>query len=132
MRTQLPILRTHLGILQQRGIDTPEGRAALNDIAGATKRLERLLAQLIALARADESGSVGNETETVDLARIAAAAVAERVPQALATGVDIQFEGPAEPVPIASNEVLTQEIIANLVDNAIRSTVRAAPSLFGS
>lgn len=41
-------------------------------------------------------------------------------PQALATGVDIQFEGPEEPVPIASNELLTQEIAANLVDNAIR------------
>ncbi|MGC2200858.1 MAG: histidine kinase dimerization/phospho-acceptor domain-containing protein [Stellaceae bacterium] len=26
MRTPLTILRTHLGILEQRGIDTPEGR----------------------------------------------------------------------------------------------------------
>jgi two-component system sensor histidine kinase TctE len=32
----------------------------------------------------------------------------------------MQFEGPEEPVPIASNEILTQEIVANLVDNAIR------------
>jgi two-component system, OmpR family, sensor histidine kinase TctE len=120
MRTPLTILRTHLGILQQRGIDTPEGRAALEDIEGATRRFERLLAQLLALARADESGSGEDETETVDLARIAAAVVAERVPQAIANGVDIQFEGPEEPVPIASNEILTQEIVANLVDNAIR------------
>jgi hypothetical protein len=49
-----------------------------------------LLAQLIALVRADEAGSVGDETEMVDLGGIAAAAVAERVP-ALAAGVDIQF-----------------------------------------
>jgi two-component system sensor histidine kinase TctE len=120
MRTPLTILRTHLGILQQRSIDTPEGRAALDDIGGATRRLERLLAQLIALARADEGDSAEDETETVDLARIAAAAVAERVPQALATGVDIQYEAPEGPVPIASKEVLTGEIVANLVDNAIR------------
>jgi two-component system, OmpR family, sensor histidine kinase TctE len=120
MRTPLTIVRTHLGILQLCGIDTPEGRAALDDIEGATKRLERLLAQLIALARADEGASVGDGTETVDLARIAAAVVAERVPQALATRVDIQFEGPPKPVPIASNEVLTGEIVTNLVDNAIR------------
>jgi signal transduction histidine kinase len=46
--------------------------------------------------------------------------VAERVPQGLATGVDLRFDGPEEPIPIASNEVLTQEIVANLVDNAIR------------
>ena len=50
-----------------------------------------LLAQLIALVRADEAGSVGDETEMVDLGGIAAAAVAERVPAALAAGVDIQF-----------------------------------------
>lgn len=120
LRTPLTILRTHLGILKQWGLDRPEGRAALDDIEGATTRLERLLAQLIALARADESGSVGDETETVDLARIAAGVIVERVPQALATGVDIQFRGPEKPVPIASSEVLTREIIANLLDNAIR------------
>ena len=120
LRTPLTILRTHLGILKQWGLDRPEGRAALDDIEGATTRLERLLAQLIALARADESGSVRDETETVDLARIAAGVIVERVPQALATGVDIQFQGPEMPVPIASNEVLTQEIVTNLVDNAIR------------
>src|SRR5580704_12152513 len=39
MRTPLTILRTHLGILRQRGIDTPEGRAAFDDVEGATKRL---------------------------------------------------------------------------------------------
>jgi len=50
-----------------------------------------LLAQLIALVRADEAGSVGDETEMVDLGGIAAAAVAERVPAALAAGVDIQL-----------------------------------------
>jgi two-component system sensor histidine kinase TctE len=120
MRTPLTILRTHLEILQRRGIDTPEGRAALDDIEAATNRLERLLAQLIALARADEGGSAGDETECVDLARVAAAVVAERVPQALAAGIDIQFEGPEKPVPIAGNGMLAGEIVANLLDNAIR------------
>jgi two-component system sensor histidine kinase TctE len=120
MRTPLTILRTHLEILQRRGIDTPEGRAALDDIEATTNRLERLLTQLIALARADEGGSTGDETECVDLARVAAAVVAERVPRALAAGTDIQFEAPEQPVPIAANEVLTGEIVANLLDNAIR------------
>ena len=45
-----------------------------------------LLAQLIALVRADEAGSVGDETEMVDIGGIAAAAVAKRVPAALAAG----------------------------------------------
>ncbi len=120
MRTPLTILRAHLAILEQCGSDTPQGRAALDDIEGATKRLERLLAQLIALARADEGASAGDDTETVDLARVAAAVAAKWVPQALAAGVDLQFEGPETPVPIASNEVLTEEILANLLDNAIR------------
>ena len=120
MRTPLTILRTHLGILGECGTNTPEGLAALDDIDGATKRLEHLLSQLLALARADESGSAADETATVELARIAAAVVAERVPQALEAGIEIQFERPEMPVPIASNELLTREIVANLLDNAIR------------
>ncbi len=120
MRTPLTVLRTHLGLLQRSGTDTPEGRAALDDIEGATRRLERLLAQLIALARADEGSSAEDLVENVDLSRIATAIIAERVPQALAAGVEIQFERPDEPVLIASNELLAGEIIANLLDNAIR------------
>jgi two-component system sensor histidine kinase TctE len=46
--------------------------------------------------------------------------VGEWAPQAFATGIDIQFEGREALVPIASNAVLTQEIVANLADDAIR------------
>ena len=87
MRTPLKILRTHLGILRQRGIDMP-GPMTSRARPGISKGL---LAQLIALVRADEAGSLGDETEMVDLGGIAAAAVAERVPAALAARVDIQF-----------------------------------------
>jgi len=50
-----------------------------------------LLAQLIALVRADEAGSLGDETEMVDLGGIAADSGCRAGPGALAAGVDIQF-----------------------------------------
>ena len=120
MRTPLAILRTHLDLVRRHGSDTPEGRAALADIDGAIHRLERLLAQLLALARADEDIELGTSSETADLAQVAAEVLSERVPQALEKDIDIQFERPDYAVPINGSAVLVSEIAANLIDNAIR------------
>ncbi len=54
MRTPLAILLTHLDLLGRLGTGSPEGRAALADAEEGARRLERLIAQLPALARADE------------------------------------------------------------------------------
>jgi two-component system sensor histidine kinase TctE len=120
MRTPLAILRTHLDLVRRHGSDTPEGCAALADIDGAIRRLERLLAQLLALARADEDMELGSLSETADLAQVAAEVLSERVPQALEKDIEVQFERPDDPVPIKGSALLISEIAANLIDNAIR------------
>jgi len=121
MRTPLAVLRMHLELARRYGTAAPEGRAALDDIEGAARRLERLLAQLIALARADEGAAEGVAADTTrDLAEVAAEVVAGQVPQALARGMEMQFERPDGAVPILGQPLLVGEIIANLLDNAIR------------
>ncbi|MFE1603138.1 sensor histidine kinase [Methylobacterium sp. ID0610] len=118
MRTPLAVLRTHCDLARRYGVAaSPEGRAALDDIEGAARRLEHLLAQLLALARADEGALPLSE---VDLGEAAAQALAERVPQALAGGIEVALERPDDPVPILAHPTLVGEIIGNLVDNAIR------------
>jgi len=123
MRTPLAVLRTHLELARRYGGATgPEGRAALDDIEGAARRLEHLLAQLITLARADEGPAEDTLPMTaVDVAEVAASVVAEQVPRALARGVDVEFERLLDgAVPILGHPTLVGEIIGNLLDNAVR------------
>jgi two-component system, OmpR family, sensor histidine kinase TctE len=124
MRTPLAVLRTHLELIRRCGSATPEGRAALDDIDGATRRLERLLEQLITLARADSGETAWPPATTIDLAAIAAAVVTERAPQALAAGLELALERPERAVPVAADALLAEEILANLIDNAIRHAGR--------
>jgi two-component system sensor histidine kinase TctE len=121
MRTPLAVLRMHLDLIRRRGAVGGEDRAALDDVDGAARRLERLLAQLIALARADEGGQPGAGGGGVaDLAAVVAEVVAERAPAALAAGVEVQLERPPAPVPVRADAFLIGEMAANLLDNAVR------------
>ena len=121
MGTPLTIMRMHLDLIREHYAAPPEIAAALTDIEGATERLEHLLAQLLVLARVEEDG-----TETtlpvapLDLAGTVADVAAERVPQALARGIEVQLERGAESVPVLGNPLLVREILGNLLDNAIR------------
>lgn len=137
LRTPLAVLRTHLALLGRHGTGTAEGRAALEDVEGAVRRLERLLIQLLALARADEEAPIAPAApERADLVRVAMEITAEQVPTALALDVDVRFEGEApfegredgagrvlsrgRPPRAAGNPVLIGELLGNLLDNAIR------------
>lgn len=134
LRTPLAVLRTHLALLGRHGTGTPEGQAALEDVEGAVRRLERLLTQLLALARADEEAPIASPTlETADLQRVAMDVAAEQVPAALALDVELRFEGledrPEDRLEdrprvgsarALGNPVLIGELLGNLLDNAIR------------
>jgi two-component system sensor histidine kinase TctE len=120
MRTPLAILLTHLDLARRFGTATADGREALADAAAGARRLEHLVAQLLALARADEQ-DVPTAVAS-DLVAVAASVAAERAPQAIAAGQDLSFEAPADElaVPIAAPDFMIAEMIGNILDNAIR------------
>jgi two-component system sensor histidine kinase TctE len=120
MRTPLAILRTHLDLVRRLGSETPAGRAALDEVDSAINRLERLITQLVTLARADEQNIAQPVVEDVDLSEIAFNVLSERAPNALARDIDIQFERFDGRAMIPGNSLLIGELLANLVDNAIR------------
>jgi two-component system sensor histidine kinase TctE len=88
---------------------------------------------LLSLARAEPLAESSEEAEIVDLATIAREACAALVPEALARRADLGFEEEG-PGLIRARPLLIRELIANLVDNALRYapaatvTVRAASS----
>ena len=121
MRTPLAVLRMQLDLMRRRDALGSEDRAALQDLEGAARRLERLLVQLIALARADAAAEGRAVARcAVDLAAITAEILAERAPQGLARDVELQFERPPAPVLVLGDALLIGELAANLLDNAIR------------
>lgn len=83
------------------------------------ERLERLILQLLALARADENLVSPTNFVALDLAEAVEQAVADRVvgmPRHVQLGCDIE----ARPLPVLSDPVLLAEVFGNLIDNAIK------------
>lgn len=119
MRTPLAIARIHLGLLDRFGPNSPQGKNALLDISHAIESLERLLQQLISLARTDEQAI--DPAMSFDLAETAATVLGERIGHFSEFDVDIIYEQDEEgAIAVKGHPQLAAELISNLVDNAIR------------
>lgn len=112
MRTPLSVLKVQVA-LARRG--DPK---ALGEIAEAADRLERLVTQLLALARADEAGT-SPPLEQVDLREVCVAVINRRIAQAIEASVEVHLDA-ADEMVVASHRTLLFEILSNLLDNAIR------------
>lgn len=112
MRTPLSALRVQVA-LARRG-----DRGALDEIADAADRLEHLVTQLLALARAEEVGATP-PFEPVDLREVAVAVINRHIARAIQAQVEVTLEAPPSLV-LDSHRTLLFEVLSNLVDNAIR------------
>lgn len=120
MRTPLSILRTHIVALRQAEPGSEAAQVSLDDIDEASERLRHLLVQLLALASADAASPRDVELEGIDLNRTAELAAGEHALDALRAGVELSFAPALEPCWAQSHHELARELIANLVDNAVR------------
>ena len=120
MRTPLSVLRTHVAVLQQARIKDETTRSSINDIELATSRLERLVTQLLALGRAENSTPVSVTLDRIDLHDLARAVTGEFAMMASRAGVSLEFDPSAYPVAIETQKALAGELLSNIMDNAIR------------
>jgi signal transduction histidine kinase len=120
MRTPLTILRTHISVLGGLIPKGNEAYSSLNDIQEAADRLQRLLIQLLKLARADGSKPLEQEAATIDLREVIQEIAAKHVPSALKASIELHFEAEQRPFPTRANPIMINEVVANLIDNAIR------------
>jgi two-component system sensor histidine kinase TctE len=117
LRTPLTIIRTQLALALRA--DTPaEARQAAETADAAVGHAERVLAQLLLLARIDEAASDRLGFAVVDLFDLARERTGEQVVRARAAGIDLGFEGHG-PAPIRGDPMLLGELLSNLIDNAI-------------
>ena len=123
MRTPLTILRTHLAVLKKHLPTSEAGRASVADISHATERLQSLLTGLVTLARTEEIAT-GNQALELDLVDLARQVASEYAPIAAKARVGIQLDAGEHPVLVRADPLLLTELLANLIDNAIRYNQR--------
>jgi two-component system sensor histidine kinase TctE len=114
MRTPLAVLKVQIELARRGSV------RALDEIADAVQRLERLVTQLLALARAEESG-VSPPLEAVDLKEVSAAVIGRLINQAVQAQVELNLDAQEEEnYRIEAHRTLVFEVLANLIDNGIR------------
>lgn len=119
LRTPLAVLRTQMA-LAGRATTPPDMQSAIAKGDAALAHAERVLAQLLLLARVDAAPGQGN-VATVDLMLLARDATGDAIPRAAEAGIDLGFEDGFEGrgVLVHAEPVLLGEALANLIDNAI-------------
>jgi two-component system sensor histidine kinase TctE len=133
--------------LAAREIDSGRGDPAsmkhtLRQIALSTQRAAHMVNQLLAMARAEDTGQAARH-QSVDLAAVTRAVVRDFVPRAIERRIDLGYEGPDGSGPhehtrLRAEPVLLSEMVRNLVDNALQYTpqggtvtTRVVPDPFG-
>ncbi|HQY44629.1 MAG TPA: sensor histidine kinase N-terminal domain-containing protein [Paracoccaceae bacterium] len=123
LRTPLATVRAELA-MAARATDPQIRGAASARAETALVRAERVLAQLLVLARVDAQAG-GGDFGPVDLAALARRLTADLVPVAARAGIDLGYDGP--PAAFGTGDpVLVEEMLQNLIDNAVRYAGRGA------
>ncbi|MBL9047214.1 MAG: sensor histidine kinase N-terminal domain-containing protein [Tabrizicola sp.] len=123
LRTPLAVVRTQLALIDRS--TGPEETAAANEKAKASlERAERVLSQLLVLARVDASASSA-VLVAVDLAELAKEVTSEMVPAAITQDIDLGYEG-CDHAMVTADPVLLAELLRNLLVNAISYSGRGA------
>ena len=117
-RTPVAVMRTNIATLERSIPDTDDAKERFADLDASAARLQRLLEQLLSLARA-ENASAAN-LQSVDLEALIRQIAMDHAPRALNAGQDIHFSGPSSALMVTANPFLISEIAGNLLDNAVR------------
>lgn len=118
LRTPLTIIKTQLA-LTSRAKTLKEAKAAAKIGDEAVVHAERILSQLLLLARVDQASSHRTETTNIDLSKIAKRMTERHLQMAATKNDDLGFHSKG-PVFCEANEMLIEELIGNLIENAIK------------
>jgi two-component system sensor histidine kinase TctE len=120
MRTPLAALKTHLDLLRRHLADSGEMTRMVMEVHDQVARLDRMISQLLTLARADEDALVRSPAERIALVTKSKQVLVLRAGSAAARDVELQLEAEQEEMHVEANELLFDEVLGNVIDNAIR------------
>jgi signal transduction histidine kinase len=120
LRTPLSIMRTEVDVALANPDATPEELRRMAEVVRrATERSDALIDGLLLLARSDRGPAV---MEAVDLAEVAAEALAQSGAEAAAAGVETKAQ--FDSAPTDGDPALLGRLAGNLIENAIRHNER--------
>lgn len=122
LRTPLTVIAGYAEALSDATVSGADTEATGRIIGGQARRLERLVGDLLDLARLDANRFQFDHRE-IDPVVIAGRAVAGLLPRAEELGVGLRFDLPDEhttPVRLLLDPDRLDQIITNLVDNGLR------------
>lgn len=119
LRTPLAGLQTQAE-MALRETDPAHIRQALERILASAGRVSHLVSQLLALARVEPGSGREIQQQPLDIVQLARDTTAEWVSAALDKHIDLGFETDIPAQQIMGNPLMLHELLANLLDNAIR------------
>ena len=121
LRTPIAVIKAQAELARSTE-DPVELRALAGEIDGTAKRLVRLANQLLNLSRAEAGAGRTLDMADFELAAVVEEAAADLVPSALRRHLEVRVDTPPDAVSIHGDRHLCREMLANLIDNAIRYT----------
>jgi two-component system, OmpR family, sensor histidine kinase TctE len=119
LRTPITGMQAQLDLLAAEPAALPiKGR--LLTLQEGIRQLAHSANQLLTLARADPAANIAAKNEPVDLNAIVGEVVAKFFDRALQANIDLGVE--AQPVRIHADPSLLDDLLSNLVDNALKYT----------
>ncbi|MBD5801510.1 Sensor protein QseC [Azoarcus sp. Aa7] len=118
IRTPLAVLSTQAEFGARQG-DPGEMRRIFESLLATIRSTRRMADQMLSLSRAEPANGLIQEQAPVDLTAIAREVALELVPLALKKHIELAFEDTG-PAPMTGNAAMLRELVANLIDNAIR------------
>jgi two-component system sensor histidine kinase TctE len=119
LRTPITGMQAQLGLLVAEPAAQPV-KARLLTLQEGVKQLAHSANQLLTLARADPSANISAKNQVVDLQSIVNEVAARFFDRALQSGIDLGVD--ATPVLIRADPSLLDDLLSNLVDNALKYT----------
>ena len=124
LRTPLAGLHTQAE-LALRETDREALQRSLEQLHQASGRASHLINQLMSLARLEPRTGRPLQLEQLDLNELARSTTARWVPRALNADIDLGFESSGRALGVLGDRLLLEELLGNLIDNAMRYTPRA-------
>lgn len=117
LRTPISALKLHAQNLAA-SLDAPQREASALGLARGIQRCERLVLQLLELARL-ERGGLKLEARPVHLGAVIRQVIADLAPEALVREIEIEYSAD-DALVVAGDGVLLAVLARNLIENAIR------------
>lgn len=119
--TPLTAIRGYAETLQDPGVplDDRERTGYLEHIRASADRMDELLADLVELSRL-EAGAHPLQPETLDLAALVGHVIERFRARFAQAGLALEWVAPAGPVPVRVDGRRTEQVVENLLTNALR------------